>query len=86
MPATWEENEAAYEKMREYLEDEHFLHWVVFYDGELVGIYNDGLKARREALTRFGREPYLIRVIGEGNLEKKRQHLAAAIERRRGHG
>ena len=86
MPATWEENVAAYEKMKDYLEDKHFLHWTVFYDGELVGIYDDGLEARREALTRFGSEPYLIRVVGEHNPEKKRQHLAAALERRRRHG
>ena len=86
MPATWDENVAAYEKMKDYLEDKYFLHWAVFYDGELAGIYDDGLEARREALTRFGREPYYIRVIGEENLEKKRQGLAAAIERRRRHG
>ena len=42
MPATWDENVAAYEKMKDYLEDEYFLHWAVFYDGELVGIYDDG--------------------------------------------
>ena len=86
MPATWDENVAAYEKMKDYLEDEHFLHWAVFYDGELVGIYDDGLEARREALTRFGHEPYYIRVVGQENLEKKRQGLAAALERRRRHG
>ena len=86
MPATWDENVAAYEKMKDYLEDEHFLHWAVFYDGELVGIYDDGLEARREAWTRFHPSQYLIRLVGEGNLEKKRQGLAAAIERRRHHG
>lgn len=86
MVATPEENAAAYEKMKHFLEDEHFLHWAVFYDGELVRIYDDGLEARREAWTRFHPNPYLIRLIGEGNLEKKRQGLAAAIERRRRHG
>ena len=86
MPATWEENVAAYENMKDYLEDAHFLHWAVFYDGELAGIYDDGLEARREAWTRFWPNPYLIRVVGDGNLEKKRQHLAAALECRRRHG
>ena len=86
MPANWEENVAAYEKMQDCLEDEHFLHWAVFYDGELVGIYDDGLEARCEAWVRFHPNPYLIRLVGEFNLEKKRQHLAAAIERRERHG
>ena len=86
MPATWEENVAAYEKMKERLEDEHFLHWAVFHDGELAGIYDDGLTARREAWGRFHPNPYLIRLVGEFNLEKKRQHLAAAVERRKRHG
>ena len=86
MVATWDENVAAYEKMQDYLEDKHFLHWAVFYDGEPVEIYDDGLAARREAWVRSGNDPYLIRVIGEHNLEKKRQYLDAAIERRRQHG
>ena len=86
MVATWDENVAAYEKMPDYLEDKRFLHWAVFYDGEPVEIYDDGLAARRESLIRFGNDPYLIRIVGEHNLEKKRQYLDAAIERRRQHG
>ena len=86
MPATLDQNIAAYERMKGYLEDKHFLHWAVFYDGELAGIYDDGLEARREAWTRFWPNHYLIRVVGEGNVEKKRQHLVAAIRRRRHHG
>ena len=86
MPATWDENAAAYEKMKDYLEDQHFLHWAVFYDGELAGIYADGLEARREAWGRFEGEPFYIRVVGIENLEKKRKGLAAAIERRELHG
>ncbi len=86
MVATLEENVAAYEKMKDYLEDEHFLHWVVFNDGELAGIYDDGLEARLDAWTRFRLSPYIIRLVGENNVEKKRQYLAAALERRRRHG
>ena len=85
MPATWDENAAAYEKMKDYLEDKHFLHWAVFYDGKLAGVYRDGLEARRESWVRFGGEPFYIRVVGNENLEKKRQHLAAAMERRGRH-
>ena len=86
MPATWDENVAAYEKMKRHLEDEYFLHWAVFYDGELAGIYADGQEARREAWSRFRLNPYIIRQVGAGNLAKKRQHLAAAIARRDSHG
>ena len=86
MPATLDENIAAYESMKRQLEDEHFLHWVVFNDGELAGIYDDGLEARLDAWTRFRLSPYIVRLVGENNVEKKRRHLAAAIERRRHHG
>ncbi len=86
MPATLDENIAAYENMKDYLEDKHFLHWVVFYDGELAGIYDDSQEARVEAWMRFRLSPYIIRLVGENNIEKKRQHFAAALERRRRHG
>ena len=86
MVATLDENIAAYDKMRDHLEEKHFLKWAVFHDGELVRIYDDGLEARREAWERFRLNPYIIRLVGEGNVEKKRQRLTAALERRRRHG
>ena len=51
MAATLEENMAAYEKMKDYLEDEHFFRWVIFYDGELVGIYDEAQDACLNAIA-----------------------------------
>ena len=64
MAATLEENTAAYEKMNDYLEKEHFGKWVLFYDEEFIGSYDDFQDAGYEALKRFGRGPYLIRQVG----------------------
>ena len=41
MPATLDENIAAYDAMRDHLELEYFGKWVVFYDEEFVGSYDD---------------------------------------------
>ena len=64
MAATLEENTAAYEKINDYLENEHFGKWVLFYDEEFIGSYDDFQDAGYEALKRFGRGPYLIRQVG----------------------
>ncbi len=64
MVATLDENIAAYEKVRGYLESKHFRKWVVFYDEELVGSYDDFQDAGYDAMKRFGRGPYLIKQVG----------------------
>ena len=64
MVATLDENIATYQKMRDYLETEHFRKWVVFYDEEFVGSYEDFQDAGYDALKRFGRGPHLIRQVG----------------------
>ena len=64
MVATLDKNIAAYEKMRDYLETEHFHKWVVFYDKEFIGSYDDFQDAGYDAMKRFGRGPYLIRQVG----------------------
>ena len=64
MVATLDENIATYQKMRDYLETEHFRKWVVFYDEEFIGSYEDFQDADYDALKRFGRGPYLIRQVG----------------------
>ena len=64
MVATLDENIAAYEKMRDYLETEHFGKWVLFYDEEFIGSYDDFQDAGYDAMKRFGRGPYLIRQVG----------------------
>ena len=55
---------AAYEEMRDVLETDHFGKWVVFYGGELVDTYESSEEAAVDAVSRFGRGPYLIRRVG----------------------
>lgn len=62
--ATLLENIAAYEEQKQYLETEHLGQWVLFHDRVLIGCYDDPQDAANEAVTRFGRGPYLIRVVG----------------------
>lgn len=57
---------AAYDRMRNVLEMDHFGKWVVVHDEELVGTYGDFQDAAEDAIRRFGRGPYLIRRVGEG--------------------
>ncbi len=61
---TLTENIAAYDALRDYLELEHFGKWVVFYDEELAGCYDEFEDAGYDAIKRFGRGPYLIRQVG----------------------
>ena len=62
--ATLLENIAVYESQRDILETEHLGEWVLFHDKELVGTYIDFQDVANEAVTRFGRGPYLIRCVG----------------------
>ena len=57
---------AAYERMQDTLEADHFGEWVVVHDGELFGAYSDFEDAAVDAVRNFGRGPYLIRRVGEG--------------------
>ncbi|MYC35044.1 MAG: hypothetical protein F4X64_17985 [Chloroflexi bacterium] len=64
MPATLDENIAAYEKMKAYLEAEHFGKWALFYDEEFIDSYDEFEDAGYEAIKRFGLGPYHIRQVG----------------------
>ena len=64
MVATLDENIAAYEKMKDYLEAEHFGKWVLFYDEEFIGSYDEFEDVGYEAIRRYGRGPYHIRQVG----------------------
>jgi len=55
---------AAYEAMRDELEKEHMLKWVLLFDRKLVGVYDSFEQAANDAVTRFGAGPYLIRQVG----------------------
>lgn len=57
---------AAYERMQDALETDHFGEWVVVRDRELIGAYPAFEDAAAEAIGRFGRGPYLIRKVGRG--------------------
>ena len=67
--ATLDDNIAVYDKMREHLEAELFGKWVIFYNEELAGSYDDFEDAAVDAIKRFGRGPYLIREVGKGPLQ-----------------
>ena len=63
--ATLLDNISAYDALRDVLETEHYGKWVLFHDRELIGAYDDFQEVANEAVTRFGRGPYLIRQVGE---------------------
>lgn len=54
----------AYESMLEYLEQKHFGQWVIFRNEQLIAAHADFQDAAQDAVSRFGRGPYLIRRVG----------------------
>jgi hypothetical protein len=59
---------AAYNLMKPELNQSSSGKWVVFYDCALQGTYEDFDSAAADAIRRFGRGPYLIRQVGEGEI------------------
>ncbi len=55
---------AAYERLRNDLETDHFGKWALVHDEELIGVYDSFQEAADLAIERWGRGPYLIREIG----------------------
>ena len=55
---------AAYEAMKADLEKNHMGKHVVIKDGRLIGAYDTFDAAAREALQKFGSEPFMIRQVG----------------------
>jgi hypothetical protein len=55
---------AAFEKMRETLEAHHTGEWVLIHDGKLIGTYTSFESAATDAVSKFGRDAYLIRQVG----------------------
>lgn len=53
-----------YEELREKLEAEAMGKWVVIHELKLVGIFDSLETAAEDAVSKFGRGPYLIRQIG----------------------
>lgn len=55
---------AAYDALKADLEAECFGRWVLIHDRSVVHTYATFDQAARDAVSRFGRGPYLIRQIG----------------------
>ena len=55
---------AAFDAMRDKLEKEHMGKWVVIRDKALTGVYDTFEAAAQDAVSKFGRGPYLIRQVG----------------------
>ena len=54
----------AFEALRGELEKNHMGKFVVFKDNDFIGAWDTLDAAATEAVTRFGRGPYLIRQVG----------------------
>lgn len=63
--ATLDENIEAYERRRDEMEARYRDQWVVFVDREFVEAFDDFQEAAMMAIRRWGRGPYLIRLVGE---------------------
>ena len=83
MVATLEENIAVYDESVEEFESKHLGKYVVFYDLELIGIYENSHEACMDATIRFGRGPYLIRLVGRstGNYPRPFPRLGNRVKR-----
>jgi hypothetical protein len=55
---------AAYQAMRADLESRALGQWALFYNKELIDVFESFEKAANDAVRKFGRGPYLIRQIG----------------------
>ena len=62
--ASLPENIAAYARVQNALEADHWGEYVVFFDGEMRGTFPTFPEAMVFAIERWGRGPYLIRQIG----------------------
>ena len=65
MVATLEENIAVYDENVDEFELKYFDKYVLFYDLEFIGVYEESHEALSDAMARFGRGPYLIRLVGK---------------------
>ena len=64
-PATIDTEIAAYDAMKDHLEATCLDKWVVIHGGIVAGVFDDFQKAAADAVARFGRGPYLIRLVGQ---------------------
>ncbi len=64
MVATLNENIRVYDENKERIETDHNGEWIVVYDLEIIGYFDDLQEAAHMAVTRYGDGPYLIRHVG----------------------
>jgi hypothetical protein len=64
MPDAHDRDLAAYEQMRKDLEAHKMGKWVLMRDQVLMGVYDSFQESANEAVSKFGRGPYLIRQVG----------------------
>ena len=62
--AVLEREYAIFNRMKDRLEAEHYLEWVVIHEDEFIGAFKDFQVAADTAVRRFGRGPYLIEQVG----------------------
>jgi hypothetical protein len=55
----------AFKKMQAELEAKHMGKWVLFHNETFIGVFESFEATAADAVSRFGRGPYLIRKIGE---------------------
>lgn len=64
MADTIDQELAAYETLRQELENSHMGKWVLLHNLKLVGVFDSFESAAESAVSQFGRGPYLIRQVG----------------------
>ena len=55
---------AAFQRMQANLEANHMGRWVLIHDLKLVSVYDSFEDAAADAMTKFGKGPFLIRQVG----------------------
>jgi hypothetical protein len=63
-PPSVRDDIAAFEAMRSELEASYLGKWVLFYNRELVEVFDSFDSAASSAVSKFGSGPYLIRRVG----------------------
>ena len=77
---TAEKDIAAYARMQDALDADYFGKWVVFHDGELIGVFDEFDHAAAEEIRRFGPGSCLIRLVGAVRYPSSLRYVTATNE------
>jgi hypothetical protein len=72
-----EEDIRAYDERRDELARHYFGKFVIFHDGQLMGVFDDFEAAGENALRQFEDAPFLIRKAGDSDLK----HISISVIR-----